>query len=113
MLQTTNPIKTKKCNRNYCPVCTIGGKEDCRAKNVTDQLTGWDWGDLFIETTTRSAYARRNEHIRDLILSHTCRTRKTQLHSTKTDFISPNLVKPKMELIPGDELHISDKNSTS
>ena len=65
VLRTSDPRKIKKCSRNDCPVCTTGGKGDCRAKNVTYQLT-CECGDLYIGTTTRSAYVRGNEHMRDL-----------------------------------------------
>ena len=65
ILRTSDPRKNKRCSRNDCPVCTTGGKGDCRAKNVTYQMT-CECGDLYIGTTTRSAYVRGNEHMKDL-----------------------------------------------
>ena len=65
ILRTSDPKKQRKCNRTNCPVCTTGGKGNCRALNVNYRLT-CECGDEYNGTTTRGAFVRGNEHLDDL-----------------------------------------------
>ena len=65
VLRTSDPRKEKRCTRNDCPVCTTDGKGNCKAMNANYQLT-CECGDRYVGTTTRSAYTRGKEHMRDL-----------------------------------------------
>ena len=65
ILRTSDPRQERGCKRSDCPVCTTDGKGNCKAMNATYQIT-CECGDLYIGTTTRSAYIRGNEHVRDL-----------------------------------------------
>ena len=66
LLRTADPNKEKRCNRLDCPVCTTGGKGNCRALNVNYRMT-CECGDEYNGTTTVGAYKRGNEHIDEMI----------------------------------------------
>jgi len=65
ILRTSDPRQERGCKRSDCPVCTTDGKGNCKAMNATHQIT-CERGDLYIGTTTRSAFIRGDEHVRDL-----------------------------------------------
>ena len=65
MLRTSDPRKKKKCERVDCPVCTTGGKGNCKALDVNYKMT-CECDDLYKGTTTRSGYIRGNEHLKEL-----------------------------------------------
>ena len=65
LLRTSDPKKERKCNRNDCPVCTTGGKGNCKTMNVNYRIT-CECGDQYTGTTTRGGYTRGKEHIKGL-----------------------------------------------
>ena len=65
LLRTSDPNKERRCNRIDCPVCTTGGKGNCRALNANYQMS-CECGDHYTGTTTRGGYIRGNEHVKDL-----------------------------------------------
>ena len=65
ILRSSDPKKQRRCNRLNCPVCTTGGKGDCRALNANYKLT-CECEDEYNGTTTRGTYVRGMEHLDDL-----------------------------------------------
>ncbi len=63
MLRTSDPRKERKCRRNDCPVCTTGGKGNCKTLNINYQMTCECEEGQYTGTTTRGAYVRGKEHI--------------------------------------------------
>ena len=60
ILRTSDPRKESRCNREDCPVCTTGGKGNCKQLNVNYRMT-CECDDEYTGTTTRSAYVRGSE----------------------------------------------------
>ena len=65
VLRTSDPRKEKKCRREDCPVCTTGGKGNCKSLNANYKMT-CECNDPYTGTTTRSSYVRGKEHLKDL-----------------------------------------------
>ena len=65
ILRTSDPRKENRCIREDCPVCTTGGKGDCKQLNVNYRMT-CECEDEYTGTTTRSGYIRGGEHNDDL-----------------------------------------------
>ena len=65
LLRTSDPKKERRCNRIDCPVCTTGGKGNCRTLNANYQMT-CECEDQYTGTTTRGGYTRGKEHLKDL-----------------------------------------------
>ena len=65
LLRTSDPKKERKCNRPDCPVCTSGGKGDCRTLDVNYEMR-CECDGKYTGTTTRSAYVRGKEQTNDL-----------------------------------------------
>jgi hypothetical protein len=65
ILRTSDPRKEKKCKREDCPVCTTGGKGNCKSLNANYQMS-CECDDPYTGTTTRSSYVRGKEHLKDL-----------------------------------------------
>ena len=66
ILRTADPRKEKNCNRGDCPICTKGGKGNCRTLNINYKIT-CECNDEYNGTTTRSGYTRGIEHTEDMI----------------------------------------------
>ena len=65
ILRTSDPRKKQRCDRQDCPVCTNGGKGNCRTLDINYTMTCKCNG-VYTGTTTRSAYVRGKEHMRDM-----------------------------------------------
>ena len=68
LLRTSDPRKDKKCDRTDCPVCTTGGKGNCKTLDVNYFMTceNCEHDGIYKGTTTRGGYIRGKEHIGDM-----------------------------------------------
>ena len=70
LLQRSDPFKSRKCEREDCPVCREGGRgpcdRPCDRQSVTYEMKCAECGDIYIGETSRSAYTRGKEHMKSL-----------------------------------------------
>ena len=67
LLQRSDPFKSRKCEREDCPVCREGGRGPCDRQSVTYEIKCAECGDIYIGETSRSAYTRGKEHMMSLV----------------------------------------------
>ena len=66
VLQRSNPFKTGVYGKNDCFVCETSQSGRCEAQGVTYQIECQGCGNKYIGETSRSAYTRGKEHLKDL-----------------------------------------------
>ena len=66
LLQRSDPFKSRKCEREDCPVRREGGRGPCDRQSVTYEMKCAECGDIYIGETSRSAYTRGKEHMKSL-----------------------------------------------
>ena len=66
LLQRSDPFKSRKCEREDCPVCKEDGKGPCDRQSVTYDINCAECKDIYIGETSRSAYTRGKEHMTSL-----------------------------------------------
>ena len=65
-LQRSDPFRSKKCNREDCPVCYMSGKGRCDQIGITYEIICRQCGDKYIGQTSKNAYVRGREHLSSL-----------------------------------------------
>ena len=85
LLRTSDPRKDKKCDRTDCPVCTTGGKGNCKTLDVNYFMTceNCEHDGIYKGTTTRGGYIRGKEHIADIIKERKIRHVETLCRETQ------------------------------
>ena len=66
ILQRSDPFKERCCNRENCLVCSTGGRGPCSAFGVTYEIECKECEQKYVGETSRSAYTRGKEHLRDM-----------------------------------------------
>ena len=66
VLQRSNPFKTDVCGKSDCFVCETSQSGRCEAQGVTYRIECQGCGNKYIGETSRSAYTRGKEHLKDL-----------------------------------------------
>ena len=66
LIQRSDPFKEKKCSRENSLVCRTGGSGPCSAFGVTYEIKCEECSRKYVGETSRSAYTRGVEHLRDV-----------------------------------------------
>ena len=68
LLQRSDPLKSRKCERGDCPVRREDGKGPCDRQSVTYDMKFAEYNDIYFGETSRSAYTRGKEHMKSLAI---------------------------------------------
>ena len=63
LLQKSDPLKPRRCEREDCPVCRTEGKGPCSRESVTYEIK---CNSVYVGETSRSTYTRGKEHSKSL-----------------------------------------------
>ena len=66
LLQRSDPFKSRKFEREGCPVCREDGKGPCDKQSVTYEIKCAECNNVYVGETSRSAYVRGKEHMKSL-----------------------------------------------
>ena len=66
LLQRSDPLQSRKCERGDCPVCREDGKGPCDRQSVTYDIKFAECKDIYVGEASRSAYTKGKDQMKSL-----------------------------------------------